>query len=809
MAQEQLPLPQDFAREIIDVSVADEMSESFLAYSLSVITSRAIPDVRDGLKPVQRRILYSMLNMGMRPDGPHRKCARIVGDTMGNFHPHGDSAIYDALVRLGQDFAKNVTLIDPQGNFGSLDQPAAAHRYTECRLSPAAMAMLNGIDEETVEFRPTYDGESTEPECVPGLLPNLLVNGTSGIAVGMATSMAPHNLAEIADAIELVATKRRPKPTVDELMALVPGPDFPSGGVAIDGNFAEMYATGKGSVTLRARAHVEQLTSKRQGIVITELPYLVGPEKVVERINKLLQDDKLDGVASITNFSDRTSGLRLQIDCQTGVNPQAVLSQLYRLTPLEDTFTINNVALVDGVPTTLALYDLCNHYINHRLVIITRRTEYRLERALARLHVVEGLLIALDNIDQVIAIIRASQTVGEARTALCEQLALSEIQATHILDMQFRRLVGLEKEKLLDEQTELSSTIADFQALLGSDTRRRTLMLKELRELVAEHAAPRLTEIVAQADIETFTPSDIAKPVEVTDTPCLVSLSTSGQIAREPIDGSKRSRPGRHDLVVAQHQTSTTDTVWAITTDARALSAPVHEVGEIGGRSRGVAAAQLFGTNRGEHVLTIVAGQVDEPIVLITANGQAKRLTAEELTSSKNQSTVMRLRDGDRLAAAFTCPDDADIIVVTDTATALRTASSGISVQGRGAAGVAGMNVKDNAVVVGAGAVDDGIWDGVVVTVTSQSEIKATPYEELSAKGRGTGGVRVCKLRDGDKVTIAHVGAAENLWVLMSTDDDATKLDPRPVALDIEPSRRDLTSSRTERQILSAGYVRW
>ena len=269
----------NFAREVIDVSVADEMSESFLAYSLSVITSRAIPDVRDGLKPVQRRILYSMLNMGIRPEGPHRKCARVVGDTIGKYHPHGDGAIYDALVRMGQDFSRNVTLIDPQGNFGSLDQPPAAYRYTECRLTPAAMSMLGELDEETIEFTPTYDGDSTEPQCLPGLLPNLLVNGTSGIAVGMATSMAPHNLAEIANAIELVLTQRRPKPTVLELMAHVPGPDFPSGGILVDNGLAEMYATGRGSVTLRARAHVEQLTPKRQGIIITELPYLIGPRE--------------------------------------------------------------------------------------------------------------------------------------------------------------------------------------------------------------------------------------------------------------------------------------------------------------------------------------------------------------------------------------------------------------------------------------------------------------------------------------------------------------------------------------------------
>jgi len=809
MPQDELPLPPDFAREVIDVSVADEMSESFLAYSLSVITSRAIPDVRDGLKPVQRRILYSMLNMGIRPDGPHRKCARVVGDTMGNFHPHGDSAIYDALVRLGQDFSRNVTLIDPQGNFGSLDDPPAAPRYTECRLTGAAMAMLGELDEDTVDFRPSYDGESTEPECLPGLLPNLLVNGTAGIAVGMATSMAPHNLTEIAKAIELVLTKRRPKPTTADLMALVPGPDFPSGGIVIDKDLSEVYATGRGSVTLRARAHIEQLTPKRQGIIITELPYLVGPEKVVEKVNTLLQADKLEGVASITNFSDAQSGLRLQIDCEIGVNPQAVLAQLYRMTPLEDTFTINNVALVNDVPTTLNLYDLCQHYITHRLDIIQKRTAFRLERAQARQHVVEGLLIALDNIDLVISIIRNSETVPEARTSLVEQLSLSEIQATHILDMQFRRLVGLEKQKLIDERDELAATIDDYEKLLASDNRQRKLLLSELNELVEEHGGPRKTEIVNVADIETFVPGDIAAPADIVDEACIVSLSSSGQIGREPLQGAKRAKPSRHDLVTTKIETTTSALVWAITTEGRALSALTHDVGDVAGRARGLAASQVFGMNRNETALTIVSGPVDGHIVLISAKGVAKRLTVDELEGTRSGSTIMRLRDGDSLAAAFACPDGIDIMMVANNAYALRTSVTGISVQGRGAAGVAGMKLKDDTAIIAAGPVGPEAWDGAVVSVSSGAEAKATPFDELPTKGRGGGGVRLTKLKDNEPLRGAFVGSIEDLWVLMSTDDDPTKLDPTPVAFALEPTKRDLVSTSTDRQILDAGPVRW
>ena len=801
----------DFAREVIDVSVADEMSESFLAYSLSVITSRAIPDVRDGLKPVQRRILYSMLSMGIRPDGPHRKCARVVGDTIGKYHPHGDGAIYDALVRMGQDFSRNVTLIDPQGNFGSLDQPPAAYRYTECRLTPAAMSMLGELDEETIEFTPTYDGDSTEPQCLPGLLPNLLVNGTSGSAVGMATSMAPHKLAEIANAIELVLTQRRPKPTVLELMEHVPGPDFPSGGILVDNGLAEMYATGRGSVTLRARAHVEQLTPKRQGIIITELPYLVGPEKIVEKVNALLRDDKVKGVDRITNFSDRHSGLRLQIDCEIGVNPQAVLAQLYRMTPLEDTFTVNNVALVDGVPTTLALYDLCQHYITHRLDIIRRRTEYRLQKAQDRLHIVLGLLIALDNIDQVIAIIRGSETVPEARASLVEQLDLSEIQATHILDMQFRRLVGLEKQKLIDERDTLATTINGYEKLLASETRQRTLVLAELRELVDDHGRERRSEIIAESEVQTFSPADLAPAAstEVLDEECLVTLSSSGQLGREPVEGGKRATPSRHDLVVASIETTTAALVWAVTSEGRALSAVANDAGETASRTRGVASSQLFGTNRNEEVLTISSGPFGGHMVLVTEGGVAKRISAEELEGTRSGSTVIRLKEDDRLVAAFICADDLDIVMVADNASVLRTAVSGISVQGRGAGGVAGMKVKDGSKLIAAGQINTEIWDGAVVSVTSNAEAKATPYDELPVKGRGGSGVRLTKLRDGERLPTAFIGSTEDLWVLMSTDEDASKLDPTPVLFNMEPTKRDLVSSGTDRQILDIAPVRW
>ncbi|HEX7096778.1 MAG TPA: DNA topoisomerase (ATP-hydrolyzing), partial [Acidimicrobiales bacterium] len=530
MPDQQLPL-EPFAREIVDVAVADEMSESFLAYSLSVITSRAIPDVRDGLKPVQRRVLYSMQQMGLRPDRPHRKCAHVVGDTMARFHPHGDGSIYETLVRMAQPFARNITLVDPQGNFGSLDDPPAAYRYTECRLTDAAMEMLRELDEETVDMRPTYDGEAVEPVYLPALLPNLLVNGTSGIAVGMATNMPTHNLREVYDAIELVMNKRRPKPTIDELLAVLPGPDFPSGGIVIDDGIREAYETGRGAVRVRAKVEIERLTRTRDAIVVTELPYLVGPERVISRIGDLVRDSKITEIADVKNLSDRRSGLRIQIELKGGANAQRVLAELYRHTPLEESFGINNVVLVNGVPTTLGLYDLCQHYITHRLDVVVRRTNFRLRKARERLHIVEGYLIALDAIDLVIQLVRSSQDRAEARTKLMEQLRLSEIQANHILDMTIARLVALERLKLEEERDELTEQIADYEKLLASEQRQRKVVLAELKEIVELYGTDRRTVILSPDEVETYVPEPEAEPTLV-DEPCVFTLTTSGKIGR-------------------------------------------------------------------------------------------------------------------------------------------------------------------------------------------------------------------------------------------------------------------------------------
>ena len=706
----QLEFDTGYARDVVDVPVADELSESFLAYSLSVITARAIPDVRDGLKPVQRRILWSMLQMGARPGTPFRKSARIVGDTMGRYHPHGDSAIYDALVRMGQDFSRMLPFIDPQGNFGSLDDPPAASRYTECRLAEAAMDMVRELDEDTVDFRATYDGEGEEPTVLPAAVPNIIVNGTSGIAVGMATNMAPHNLREVAELVRLVMTRRRPKPTIDEMMKVLPGPDFPSGGTVVNDGLRDAYETGRGSFRIRAKADPVQITRSRQALVVTELPYLVGPERVISKVQELVNNGRLAGIAGIADLSDM-EGLRIQIDLKPGVNPQLALQDLYRLTPLEETFGINNVVLVDGVPTTLGIYDLCHHYIEHRLEVIVRRTEYRLAKAQDRLHILEGLLVALDAIDEVVAIIRGSQDAAEARVSLIERFLLTDIQAAHILDMPLRRLTALAKLELEEEATELRVSIAEYHKLLGSEARRRTLVLKELDEIVGAHGVPRRSEIIEPDSIvvhEQPTPDETE--TAGVDEPCVVTLSTSGNLGRAPTNGARRATVGRHDLIAARAMTTTGVEIMAVTSEGRAIAVRVQELPDAAGRARGVPASGQLGLNKGETVLALLTDG-DERLVIVTANGVVKRLTLGEVMSSRLSATVISLKGTDRVVAAFRAPLGVDIAFVASDGRVLRTPVGAINDQGRGAAGVAGMRLLGDAKVVGA---DVLLGDGVV-----------------------------------------------------------------------------------------------
>ncbi len=794
-----------FAREVEDVPVDQELGESFLAYSLSVITSRAIPDVRDGLKPVQRRILYSMREMRLYPDRPHRKCAHVVGDVMAKFHPHGDSAIYETLVRMGQPFAKPVTLIDPQGNFGSLDDPPAAYRYTECRLTPAALDLLGEIDEETVDFRPTYDGETEEPAYLPALLPNLLVNGTSGIAVGMATNMPTHNLREVYDAIELVMKQRRPKPTVDELMKKIPGPDFPSGGLLVSDGIRDAYEAGRGTVRIRAKAEIVNVTRARQGLEITELPYLVGVERVVAKIKDLINSGKLAGVADVKNLSDRKSGLRLVVECKTGVNPELLLEKLYKLTPLEETFGINNVVLVDGVPTTLGLYDLCRHYIDHRLDVVVKRTEYRLRRAEDRLHLVEGLLIAIDNIDEVVSIIRNSKDGKEARQKLMKRLKLSERQAEYVLDLQLRRLTALSYTQLVDEKAELEATIKDLKKILGSEQRRRTIVLNELKEIVDKYGYDRRTKIISADDIPELEQLEEQVEADLPDDPCVISLTASGLLGREPQGTSKSYSPSRHDVLVSVVMTTLRQPVLAITSAGKLLKVAAADVPEVGGRSRGKAANEVAGADRNDGVVAAF-GLDGDPVLVVTASGMAKRLDRKVLAELKSGKAIMKLGNADRIVAAFAVTDTDEIVFVGSDAQALRTTAAAISVQGPAAKGVAGIKLRGKARVVGAGVADG---DATIITVTDRGTAKATDPAEIPTKGRGTGGVRITKFKNENRIDYAWIGSGDRTMCIVGQDGAPTKPDNTPQPLSLRSTRRDGVSSDTKSRILAVGALRW
>ena len=490
------PKPGEFPGKIVDIDVSSEMSESFLEYAYSVIYSRALPDARDGLKPVHRRILHQMSEMGLRPEKGHVKSARVVGEVMGKLHPHGDGAIYDALVRMAQPFSMQIPLIDGHGNFGSLDAGPAAMRYTEARLAPAALAMVAESDENTVDFGPNYDGQIAEPQVLPAAYPNLLVNGSSGIAVGMATNMAPHNLGEI-----IAATKHlidNPKATLNQLMKYCPGPDFPTGGelVGLDG-VREAYATGKGSFKVRATVEIGKVTSRKQGIIIKELPFNIGPEKVVERIAAMVKAKKIQGISDIVDLTDGQTGTNVVIELKNGFEPEEVLEKLYALTPMEDAFSINAVALVRGKPQTLGLKELLQVFIDHRIEVVRRRSQFRMDKAQSRLNLVDGLLKAILDIDKVIKIIRGSDDAAAAKDALIKQFKLSDEQATYILDMPLRRLTKMSKIELENEQKELKKTIADLKELLKSEENIKKKISEELTAVQKSFATPRRTRIGA------------------------------------------------------------------------------------------------------------------------------------------------------------------------------------------------------------------------------------------------------------------------------------------------------------------------
>jgi DNA gyrase subunit A len=802
--------PEPFEERILDVDVATEMRGSFLEYAYSVIYARAIPDARDGLKPVQRRILFQMAEMGLRPDRGHVKCARVVGDVMGRLHPHGDSAIYDALVRMAQPWLMRQPLVDGHGNFGSLDDGPAAYRYTECRLDPAALLLTDSLDEDVVDMIPNYDGREQQPEVLPSAFPNLLVNGASGIAVGMATSMAPHNLGEVvAAARHLIA---HPDATLDDLMRFVPGPDFPSGGkiVGLDG-VREAYEAGRGSLRLRATARVEQV-GRRKAIVVTELPYTVGPERVRERIADLVRAKKLQGVVDVEDYTDRESGLRVVVEVRNGFVPEAVLDQLYRLTPLEETFAINNVALVAGQPRTLGLKELLEVYVAHRFQVVRRRSEFRRRRREERLHLVDGLVVALLDIDEVIQLIRSSDDAADARARLRAVFDLSEVQASYILDTPLRRLTKYDRLELEREADRLRREIAELTAVLDDEARLRQVVSDELAEVATRLATPRRTVLLESAGAAPTAPArGVVAPLEVTDDPCHVLLSSTGLLARTttaaPLPAT--GRRARHDVVVSAVTTTARSELGLVTSAARLIRLPVVDLPVLPATAAaphlagGAPLAELVALGRGERALALTTLDPQSPgLALGTARGVVKRVVPEVL-SSRADWEVMRLADGDEVVGAVELLDgEEDLVLVTSDAQLLHFPAGRVRPQGRSGGGVAGISLAPGARVVHFGAVPAagaGGSDAVVVTVagsshalpgTTPGSAKVTPFSRFPGKGRGTGGVRAHRfLRGEDVLTLAWAGrgparaaAASGVAVDLPAPDDRRDGSGTPLA---------------------------
>ncbi len=772
------PPDDDFTENIVDIDVSDEMQGSYLEYAYSVIYSRALPDARDGLKPVHRRILYRMAEMGLRPDRGHVKCARVVGDVMGKYHPHGDTAIYDTLVRMAQPWSLRLPLVDGHGNFGSLgnDDPPAAYRYTECRLTAAAMAITDGIDEGVVDLRPNYDDRETEPEVLPAAFPNLLVNGASGIAVGMATNMAPHNLVEVVSAARhLIA---HPDAGLDDLMRFVPGPDLPTGGkiVGLDG-IRDAYETGRGTFRTRAAARVENVTPRRKGIVVTELPWGVGPERVKEKIADLVRSKKLQGITAVDDYTDRSQGLRLVIEIKNGFNPEAILEQLYRLTPLEDTFGINNVALVDGQPRTLGLKELLEVYIAHRLDVVRRRSLHRRGKAEERLHLVDGLLVAILDIDEVIAVIRSSDDTAAARERLMTVFDLTETQTNYILEMPLRRLTKYSRIELEAEQETLRATIAALTEIIESETLLRKTVSDELAEVAKQFGTPRRTVLLESAG----QPSTTAVPLEVTDDPCWVLLSSTGLLARTltddplPADGAR----AKHDVLVSAVRATARGDVAAVTSAGRLVRLGVLDVPAVPATSTapnlsgGAPVSEFLSLDRDEQVLALTSVEADQAagrsLALGTEQGVVKRVTPDH-PQNKDSWEVVSLKPGDRVVGAVELAgEDRDLVFVTSDAQLLHFDTAAVRPQGRAAGGMAGVRLAAGARAVWFGAVDPA-RDSVVVTVSGSSaalpgtdagSVKVTPYSEYPAKGRGTGGVRCHRfLRGEDVLMLAWAGPA-------------------------------------------------
>jgi len=760
---------------IVDVDVGKEMRESFLEYSYSVIYSRALPDARDGLKPVQRRIVYQMGEMGLRPDRGHVKSARVTGEVMGKLHPHGDSAIYDALVRMSQDFSLRIPLIDGHGNFGSLDDGPAAARYTEARLAPAALLLNESLDEDVVDFEPNYDAQLSEPSVLPAAFPNLLVNGASGIAVGMATNMAPHNLREVVAALNHLI--RKPEATLEELMQHIPGPDLPSGGIALIGEgLIEAYETGRGSFRMRAKVSVETVGPRRTGLVVTELPYLVGPERVIDRIREAVNSKKLTGIHDVVDLTDRDNGLRLVIELKTGFDPASVMEALYKFTPLEENFGVNNVALVSGRPQQLGLKQLLEVYLEHRLEVTRRRSQNRLDRRKARLHLLEGLQVAVLNIDEVIEVIRTSDTAEAARSRLMTVFDLSELQADHILELRLRRLTRFSVIELETEADQLRKEIEELAALLSSSEALRNAVARELEAVAEKYGDARRTQLIDSAGVAVVSRAKV-EVQQLSDDPVSLFRAQSGAIFRSVIEVDDLSGVKLFD------STMRSDVGFALS-DGRAVRVHVSDLPAYNpGVSGGLASPEEFLGLAGQSVVGFIPWGVSATFALGTAQGTVKRF--EGPLPDRDEVSLIALKDFDSVVGVAESSDDSSLVFVSREANLLVFDASSVRPQGLPASGMAGINLGDSAAIFFGVAKPDSVLvtasnGSLSLGDTDPGSVKLTKLSAYPKKGRGAMGVRCHRFLKGeDQLYFAGLAKAGKLFDLDGNEIPAPAVDER------------------------------
>lgn len=764
-------------KNLIDVNLTSEMKTSFIDYAMSVIVARALPDVRDGLKPVHRRILYGMNELGVTPDKPHKKSARITGDVMGKYHPHGDYSIYEAMVRMAQWWSYRYMLVDGHGNFGSMDgDGAAAQRYTEARMSKFALEMLRDLNKNTVDFQDNYDGSEREPIVLPSRIPNLLVNGATGIAVGMATNIPPHNLSETIDAVKLMMDN--PEVTTRELMEVLPGPDFPTGGLVMGKTgIHRAYETGKGSIVLRSRTEIETTKSGRERIVVTEFPYMVNKTKVHEHIVRLAQEKRVEGITAVRDESSR-EGVRFVIEVRRDASANVILNNLFKLTQLQTNFSFNMLAIEKGVPKILSLRQILADYIAHQKEVVVRRTQFDKDKAEARAHILEGLLIALDHLDEVIAIIRNSQTDSEAQAELMARFELTERQSQAILDMRLRRLTGLERDKIQNEYNDLLALIADLADILAKPGRVIAIIKEELDESKRKFGDARRTELMV-GEVVSLEDEDLIEEEDV-----VITLSNKGYIKRLAQDEFRSQKRGGRgvqgtgvnddDFVRDIVSTSTHDHLYFMTNKGRVYRLKGYEIPEYGRTAKGLPIVNLLKLDEGETIQTVINAKSDEAsennhLVFVTRQGLVKRTKEAEFKNIRQNGLIaLKLREGDELINVFLTTGNEEIIIGTKFGYSVRFKENTIRSMSRMAAGVKGVTLRDGDQVVGAAAITD---DQEVLIISEKGYGKRTSATEYPTKGRGGKGIKTANITDknGHLAGIATVSGNEDIMVMTDT----------------------------------------